>query len=263
MEAWPYYRPEARGKLFWHLVDRDDPADVQRLRDLYDACILHTDGQLGRVLDALEARGLLDETLVVFTSDHGEEFAEHGGFTHDTQYQELLHVPLVVRPPATLLPEVPRPLRVGGVARSVDVLPTVLEMLELPRPEGLAGRSLVPSLRGGRIDHEPLVFSQWPRGNYHALRVGRWKYIHKIAHFDETVLDDPVDVELLFDLEEDPGETRDLSAERPALVATMRARMEALRAAGRARRAELGPGQTVELDEDTRMLLEGLGYLGR
>jgi len=261
--SWPYYRPEARSKLFWHLVDEADAADVQRLRDLYDACILHVDEQLGRLFAALVESGLDEQTLVVFTADHGEEFLEHGGFRHDTQYQELLHIPLVLRPPAGLLPGPPPPRRVTGVVRSIDVLPTLLELLQLPAPPSLHGRSLLPAIAAGRAAEEPVVFSQWTNGDYHSLRVGRWKYIHKAAQFDTSVIEHPVDIELLFDLQTDPGELHDLAASEPEVLATMRARMGALRAESRALHDARGPGAEVLLDEQTRELLEGMGYLGR
>lgn len=99
-----------------------DEADRRHLIDLYDANLHQTDAELQRLIEFMRFEGLLDEALVVVTSDHGEEFLEHGGVLHSrTQYQELLHVPLIVRGPG-----VPAGLRIATPVSLVDVAPTVL-----------------------------------------------------------------------------------------------------------------------------------------
>jgi arylsulfatase A-like enzyme len=134
------------------------PSDVSVLRALYDGEIRMADEYFGRLLDALSDRGLLDNTLVVLTSDHGEEFLEHRGVAHgQTLYAELVRVPLVVR-----LPGSARSGRhVDALAQHVDIFPTVLDVIGLPVPQGLDGLSLLAAERAP--DH---------REAYVSLRLG-------------------------------------------------------------------------------------------
>ena len=106
------------------------PVDVQHLLDLYVAGIRQTDTNVGRLIEYLRDRNLLDDTLVVLVSDHGEEFLEHGSVLHGrTQYQEIMHVPLILRGPG-----VPKGVRVGTPVSIVDVLPTLLSLLASRAP---------------------------------------------------------------------------------------------------------------------------------
>src|SRR6185369_13700653 len=110
---------------------------------------------LGPLLDRLETLGLADDTLVVFTSDHGEAFGEHGAYLHDDLYAGTLRVPLVMRFPG----RVPAGRRVPDRVRLLDVMPTVLELLDVQAPSGLQGRSLAPLLRDDAVpaDSPPAV----------------------------------------------------------------------------------------------------------
>ena len=105
---------------------------------------LYTDHEVGELLDGLrDARASTERTLVVFTSDHGEEFGEHGWIGHDeTLYDEVLHVPLILRAPGL----VPAGVRVPRQASLVDLMPTLLELLGVAAPRSIHGRSLVPFL---------------------------------------------------------------------------------------------------------------------
>ena len=118
------------------------------------------------LLDELDALGLARDTLVVFTSDHGEAFGEHGVFLHDDLYRETLHVPLVLRFPGRL----PAGRRVDARARLLDLMPTVLDLLGVPAPADVQGRSLVPLV--ARRDRRPRRRGQrgLPAGRHAALR---------------------------------------------------------------------------------------------
>jgi len=120
-------------------------ADLAQLVALYDGEIAWVDSQVGRVLDRLRELGVADDTLVVLTSDHGEEFFEHGAKTHRAQlYAESVHVPLIVAWPAGLAGG----RRVDGTVGIVDVLPTVAGLAGVPAPKGLSGRDLSGVARG-------------------------------------------------------------------------------------------------------------------
>lgn len=219
---------------------------VDRVR--YDGEIAHTDAQVGRLLDGLAERGLLDDTVVVLTSDHGEEFGDHGSKHHGrTLYREVLRVPLIMAGPgiATGRTEVP-----VGV---VDVLPTLLDLFGLPTPRGLAGRSLGRALSGGALGDAPLLAELRLFDGYHAdaLLDGRWK----------LVVDPDDDSARLFDLQADPLERRDLAADHPDRVARMRQGLAALREAARAASRRTGVDDSLDLDEDELDTLRQLGYV--
>ena len=113
-------------------------------QDWYDGSIRGMDAEMGRLLERLRGLGLEDDTLVVFTSDHGEEFLEHGRPIHgQSVYAELTEVPLIIRWPAVI----PSGLRVEERVQSIDLMPTLLDASGLPHPDGLQGRSLLALLQ--------------------------------------------------------------------------------------------------------------------
>jgi arylsulfatase A-like enzyme len=126
--------------LFFETGDPLPEAKRQDLIGRYDGAILFADSILGELVETLRHLDLLDDTLLVVTSDHGEEFYEHRNWGHgQSLYNELIHVPLVMRWPAHL----PRERRVGRVVRAVDVMPTILQLLGIAAPAPVAGRSLL------------------------------------------------------------------------------------------------------------------------
>lgn len=174
---------------------RVDGSDVARLVDLYDANLRYGDGILAMVLERLQRAGRLAETDVVVTSDHGEGFGEHGVFLHDVAlYDELIHVPLVVRRAGARPKADPDALGDG-----VDLLPTLAAIEGLPPLAGAVGRSL---LTGGGKAH---VLSYAHDLRSVALRTRAEKYIR---HQDGR--------EELYRLDTDPGEKRNLAASAPA-----------------------------------------------
>ncbi len=235
---------------FWENVDRDAAADLQHVKDLYDASIRWADDLVAGLWQEIEDKGLAERTLFILTSDHGEEFLEHGRFQHDSLYQEVLHVPLIYR-----LPEdrgIP-PRRVREVVSQIDFLPTALDLLGIAPPPLIQGRSLA-SLMRGVAPADALVWSEWPRSQQHALRLERWKYIRRTAT-------QPAQEEL-YDLLDDPGETRDLAAAQPAVRERVLKRVAKLETACAGVRRTYGPGGEAALDAEARKRLEALGYLG-
>ncbi len=233
-----------RGRL------RVDAADARRLTDLYAAEIRQVDETLARVLAALEASPAGGRTLVVVTSDHGEEFLDHGALGHGrTHYDEVLRVPLILRGPG-----LPRGLRVAEPVSLVDLAPTLLAQFGVPAPAGLDGLDLSPLWRGAAP--EPLsgraLFAEADRRDgrhdlLRSVRKGRFKLILERASGDAA----------LYDLAADPGETRDLAAENAEAAAWLRADLE--------RFAEATPLQAPRalpaLTDETRRQLEALGYV--
>lgn len=126
------------------------PGDREKLVALYRADVARMDGEIGKVLAALEKRGLSARTIVVLTADHGEELLEHGWVGHASTsgqaklVDEVLRIPLVVAGPG-----VPAGRTVRALAQNVDVMPTLLDLTGLPSPKGLQGVSLLPAMEGG------------------------------------------------------------------------------------------------------------------
>jgi arylsulfatase A-like enzyme len=206
--------------------------DRQALAALYDVEIRYMDSQIGRVFDALRADGLWDDSVVVVTSDHGEGLGDHDWWSHGILYQEQIRVPLLIRAPA-----VPEPRRIPALVRSVDIAPTVLDLVGIPwkRSPPLDGRSLVDAMQGGggelqltaysdsvnlmRYVLSPEIRETKSEMLFSIILDGRWKYIHKIGS------------ELsgeLYDLERDPREGEDLVKRRPDIVGRALAELKRL-----------------------------------
>ncbi|MDF1799050.1 MAG: sulfatase [Planctomycetota bacterium] len=147
-----------------HLVEDSDQytaADVAYLWDLYVAGVAHTDHELGRLFDGLRERGLYDELYVVVTSDHGEEFGEHGSFGHSQLHPETLRVPLILRPPASAAVDW-RGRVVEQRVGHVDLHATLLEVADAPATQS-TGRSLFEGLRRGAFEQRA-VFAETASG---------------------------------------------------------------------------------------------------
>ena len=243
-----------------------EPSQFDRtLAALYAGEALYVDDQIGRLLSGLEERGLLDEAIVVITGDHGETFWEHGDlWNHGLWvYQTTAHVPFVLRlPDGRFAGE-----EVAAAVSTVDLLPTLCDLLGLEQPDRVDGRSLVPLASGETQDRGP-VFSEatqpWQvRGQGwensakpRSVRWGNWKYVRSPYN----------KIEELFDLEEDPGErTNLLAAGEEGLTPEAARELELLRGALDDWSAQADPLPS-EFDrtqtEETREMLKGMGYAG-
>ena len=240
---------EGVSRRFWDSVDRSDPRDVRFVERLYDAGIRRMDTETIRpLLDRLDQLGLARDTLVVFTSDHGEAFGEHVQFQHEDLYAGTLHVPLVLRWPGRL----PAGLRIASRVRLIDVMPTILELLGVSAPPSLQGQSLTPLLHDAYASPATEgAVSEYSDGRlYESLRRGGLSYI----------VDGPE--ERLFDLVRDPAERQNVLATRPEEAAAMRAALERWRRNCRALVPLLGPrGGTIAPSDETARRLRALGYM--
>jgi arylsulfatase A-like enzyme len=254
------YEGKATGvskQLFDHVSGFVDftPEDARHLSNLYDGGVRQQDAELEKLFAYLERSGLLAESVVVLTSDHGEEFLEHGNVLHGlAQYDETVRVPLIVWGP-----DVPRDVRVPTPVSLVDVVPTVLDLLGLPAPADIDGRSLRRLWADPEQQRKPrALFIEADMdppgptsrvmvpGDDLAVRKGRWK----------LVLDPSSDRAELHDLDADPRETRDVAAEHPEIVRDLLGELERFTA----RRAQ--QGEAPELTAEDLEKLRGLGYAG-
>ena len=227
--------------------------DFEFLKAVYDALILHQDAQIGRLLDGLQARGVLDDTIVVVLSDHGEEFGEHEGMYHGGRlWSELIHVPLIVWIPERLRRSLPPPpVRIPRRVSHVDVLPSLLDLLGLPPGDGAQGESFVAELRGSKARPTPILSED-------AADVGC------IVEDGFKLIWNGRDEELrygLFDLGADPEEQHDLSRERTTAVEDLLESMRLLHADYESAGFTPRVAERIEMSLETRLQLERLGYL--
>lgn len=237
-----------------------DPRDLEHLIALYDGEIAWVDSEVGRLLDALEARGALENTIVMVTSDHGEEFFDHGEKTHrHSLWVESVHVPWIVSWPG----KVQRGLRIEGASGTIDLAPTLYGLLGISAPEGTCGADLSEVLSSGAANEERTYLSELLSFDSGAVPLRRLGVLRGAEH---TLLEarglEPWRARR-FDLDEDPRERG--AGVGVAGDGVLAATLEVVREAQRAARAaslrrpagEAGPLTSRELAE-----LEGLGYVG-
>jgi len=222
---------------------------------LYAGEVRWTDAVVGRLADELRRSDLLDDTILILTSDHGEEFGEHGGRSHArTLYREVLHVPLVVVAPGL----VPAGLRIDVPVSLADVAPTVLALVGLEPPRSLSGASLAGLLRGDPFPADRVLFAEkGPLSDRQRLVEARRGALAWIFRGDR---DEPAEV---YDVVADPGETQPL--DDPALREAGRPLLAVHRRMRDAAAALRGAGATApiasDVDDPTLRKLRALGYV--
>jgi len=217
----------------------------------YRGAIAFTDAQVGRVFDYLDARGLSENTIVIVTSDHGEGLGEHGEETHGFfVYESAMRVPLIVRAPGRGL----APRRVSQPVRTVDIMPTVLDLIGAALPQPVEGVSLLP-LMSGQVRELPL--EGYGEAMYPLHHYG-WSELTTLRSERYKLIDAPRPE--LYDLERDPHELTNLFETRrsvgDAMLRQLRERKREMDAAAPAAPAP------ADVDPETRARLAALGYVG-
>jgi arylsulfatase A-like enzyme len=222
--------------------------DLQITRALYDGAVNYLDDQVGELISHLDSIGVMDNTVLIVASDHGDSLGEHGHVGHRLYlYEQLVHVPLIVRYPACFPPG----SRVPHLVPLCDLHPTILELAG----DGDSEASDFKSLLGGR-DAAPHAFvvaeNTAPKSLDNVVmrmvRDERFKYIASSNGREE-----------LYDLIEDPGESRNLVGAEPSVQREMSERLREWESALETTRVESGE---AEYDEQTMERLRGLGYVG-
>jgi arylsulfatase A-like enzyme len=238
----PYNQPDDYRELFSHVPGHLDDLEVKRAPagydyvpgwgnadeiceiwesapegrewtiDLYDGEIRYVDELVGQVTGTLESLGLLEDTVIIITSDHGEQLGQHGMWGHGMLHEAVIYVPLIIWGPSV----VPAGKVVSGYAQQVDIAPTILALLgadetKLPRFDGM---NLLPVIEG----QEPLrdkMFAETSASR--AMLDGRWKYIRTYY----------LDQEELYDLQSDPMEVNNLASQEELVLEDMRGQLSA------------------------------------
>ena len=212
-----------------------DAADLAHIIHTYDAGIRSMDRALGMLFDRLRNMGRYDDALIVVTSDHGEEFGEHGmvGWHSHTLHRELLRVPLLLKLPQS----VGGGARIGTPVRSIDIAPTILAAVGIEPPSSFAGVNLLEEPE--RIEQQPAVSELDTAADVSSVSLGRWKL------YDGD----------LYDLDADPWEQRPLEGH-----STRRQELEEV-AAELLNEFAVRIGAPAELTDETLEQLDALGYV--
>jgi arylsulfatase A-like enzyme/Tfp pilus assembly protein PilF len=218
----------------------------------YDGEIAYVDSLVGQLLDWLDANDLTDDTLVIFIGDHGESLGQHEETTHGFfVYDATMHVPFILRAPYR---QIRRGLRVPAQVRTIDLMPTILDLLGFPSPKTVQGTSLVPLLEGSSKDLGLIAYGEsfYPRHHY------GWSALKSVRNGTFHFIDAPRPE--LFDVATDPNESNNLAGQRAGTVQQLKGALDDLVARYSAVGIDDKGPQT--LDPDTQAQLAALGYLG-
>jgi len=196
--------------------------DFKMLIDGYDASIAYADHHVGQVLDTLATLGVLAETAIIVSGDHGDSFGEHGQYSdHCIANEAVHHIPMIVR-----WPGVTRPGRCDALIYGMDLAPTLCELLGFPVPQRWDARSFAPALRGQPFAGWPYLV--WDHGIYtftRAVRTPEWLMI-QVLHPGLYPYDDPI---MLHDMRADPHQETNLAQQRQDVVGQLTAHLVAWR----------------------------------
>jgi arylsulfatase A-like enzyme len=179
-----------------------DPENIQNMRSIYWGMVREIDDKIGMILDKLDELGLADNTLVIFTSDHGEMLGDHGLHSKSMFYEGAVHVPLLMRFPG----EIKAGTVVEEPVSSMDVFPTILDYLEQDAPER-DGISLRPFIEGKPVEHDVIAYSTGSSEPNYMIRSGDLKLMIAGKAQNESI-------DALYDLKNDPLELRNLLKEQ-------------------------------------------------
>ncbi len=214
--------------------------------DRYDGEVRFTDEQIGRLLAKVEELGLWEKTVVVVTSDHGEEFRDHGGIHHSrTLFDEVVRVPLIVRAFGYSAGVI------GSPVQLVDLMPTMVDILNLPVPSDVGGQSLVPVIRGEKMRQRPIFGETSRDARLRSVRTGSCKLVWNLSRKTYR----------LYNTARDPGERFNVVFFRPALARQLKGQLDDWMVVAASQRELGAPSEPVELDEDTFSRLQMLGYI--
>lgn len=240
----------------------EEKARAHTLRH-YDGAIFAYDQLLGTFLAKLDERGLLENTIVVVTSNHGQDFAEHtSGVTHGSLFDTVLHVPLIMAGPGITA----HGAVVDTPVQTIDVAPTLLDLAKIPADRQMVGRSLVPLLTGAppAADMADRPVFSLTNDRTMSVRAGHRKVLiqdwsdHQVA-LSRTVVDTPETDRTVtwYDLEADPGERHDLFSTRPEQALDL---LQALLHFRAGRFEASGTGTTIQVDASMRKMMQQNGY---
>ena len=224
------------------------PRAREHLISQYDGGIAFLDAQIGDLMDRLKAMGIYDDSLIVVTADHGESFGEHQLMGHNVSvYQEQIHVPLIVKYPGRHAGRV-----VVEPASTVDLMPTVLDLLKVPHPSGIDGQSLLSAAPAGR----PIVSESFPHPAIMDMHPRFHRIERAIIEWPYKLISSTNGRRELYRLDVDPLEQQELDADRNPIAVRLAGRMDAWLDT-----AVAATGDAPSIDAETLERLRSLGYM--
>ena len=232
---------------------------------LYDSEIKTTDYYIGRLVKFLNNAGILKNTIIFILSDHGEDFGEHypfemtGGHGHSL-YQELLRIPLIVYHPA-LKQGV---MKIEEQVRLIDVMPTALDALGLPSPEGIEGKSILPLLEGRNLKMPEYSYAEATCfGPGRKAVIGkRFKYIYTaypdVQRTERKIY--PVFMNELYDIIEDPYEKDNIYNKEAGIALKLKKELACFMSRSKEKHKN-APAENINVDEKLKSRLRTLGYI--
>jgi arylsulfatase A-like enzyme len=219
---------------------------------LYDAGLASFDSQIGALFSSMKEKGLYEDSLIIFTSDHGEEFQEHGQFIHNQTYEENIRIPLLVKFPGKGV----QPGRIEAPVGLIDIMPTILEYLDIPVGKYFQGRSFLDAIQGSAGEDRE-IFSRkklFRHGDIYSLTGRRYKLIYNTTTGEKD----------LYDLLQDPGEKNNTAEEFPEITEKFTDKIKAIVIENQefTKKIPKESGHKALSPEEIRKL-KALGYLGK
>lgn len=206
--------------------------DIKHLVALYDESITLADQELGKLVMELKNLGLWDNTIVIFASEHGDMFGKHGRFMRGgpirgTFYDDVLHVPLLIRHPKIA------PSKIEGLVSHVDLMPTILDFLGLSSPTPMSGNSLLPLInKGQEVNEYIFAGSRFDAGadnpwfgkgtKIFSIRDKKWKLISETVFEENGTSSELIE---LYDIEQDKEELQNLAKAKPDIVSQLKSKL--------------------------------------
>jgi len=240
--------------------------ELSKILMVYDGEIAYADANVGRLLDAMRELGMDENTLVVLWSDHGEELYDHNCYFYHlgSIYGSALRIPLIFRLPGS----VPKNHRVDTLVQEIDIAPTVLDILAIPAPKKWQGESLHPLFTNPARDRGP-AFAEF-KDTMLSVRTNRYRLIYnpsgeKVQWIQDELIEGRTgnpffqyEKEELYDIVEDPKESRNIAAERPEVVQALKQRLGAWQ---HEYQWHFQQSSSDGIDEELREAAAALGYI--
>jgi arylsulfatase A-like enzyme len=221
--------------------NKEDAEKLYSIISRYDGDIRYLDAHIGRLMNYLKSLALTEETLVIIAADHGEELQEHGSIGHGAHlYDEVIRVPLIFYIPS----RIQKPTIISQQVGTIDIMPTILDLLDIPAPPLIQGKSLVPLISGISADEERYIFG----GQGSFVRTTDWKLIYN----KETNSYE------LYDLKSDPYEQNNLIDTQPEIAA--RLKFSLAQHIKKSKKFSINPSK-ASFTEDITKRLKTLGYI--
>ncbi len=244
---WSNPEDEAFGvvrNIFWSGFNKSSINDFNHLVALYDGSIRYMDDSVGKIIKTLQESGLQNQTIIVFTADHGEEFLDHGGFLHIELYDEIIHVPLLIRIPGQ------HPARISSSVSLIDIMPTLLDIVEIKTSDAFQGNSMTPLMINDSLISDYAIFSELTEsGQKQSVRRNGWKYISSVSQSEE-----------LFDILADPKEQSNIIDNEKKVTLELKGELFEWSENNR-RMSVMYSNPAIEVENKTMDTLRGLGHL--